>query len=351
MPLLPKTSPRPSTTRLNPAASFLAIHSTRDQATFVRRSSDDPGKGVWEGILVAVTFCVVGIGVFLAWFCMRSQHRPKGARSLSIRVEEGHSSPRSPIELPAWLTNRNTCLSRNRTSNPSSSRQHASRARNRSTHHSSNNRSLTRPDPSSRNSEVQRPRRNHEQNIGSAAINEGQGHTNIITNTIGTVNINNVRAFSSSTTSSQPAQEPSTPAQRKRNRDRHAMETPALRAQAHQRHARNDDGTAWHEPAEWANGTRTLNRSRMLSPVHSPVRRRALRGSHRSPTRGRAMSMNRWIDNVPGGCLGDSDSETEVEIEDGIVTPPRWVRDLFRVHPWLRGGMLRTGGGGRRGRG
>ena len=48
------------------------------------------------------------------------------------------------------------------------------------------------------------------------------------------------------------------------------------------------------------------------------------------------MSMNRWIDNVPGGCLGDSDSETEVEIEDGIVTPPRWVRDLFQGTPVVK---------------
>ena len=30
------------------------------------------------------------------------------------------------------------------------------------------------------------------------------------------------------------------------------------------------------------------------------------------------MSVDRWVDNIPGGYSGDSDSEMEVEIEDGI---------------------------------
>ena len=45
------------------------------------------------------------------------------------------------------------------------------------------------------------------------------------------------------------------------------------------------------------------------------------------------MSIDRWVDNIPGGYPGDSDSEMGVEIEDRIVTLPRRVRDPFQGTP------------------
>ena len=45
------------------------------------------------------------------------------------------------------------------------------------------------------------------------------------------------------------------------------------------------------------------------------------------------MSIDRWADNIPGGYPGDSDSEMEVEIEDGIFKPPRRVQGPFQGRP------------------